>query len=83
MIDTKAPDQGQKLAEDGRYHLAECVDMGWWRLDWDVDCVHVGVPQGGPVAARAEVALFTVALAVLPAVTMACDLADGGAHHGR
>jgi len=92
MTDTRAHDQGLKLADDGRMHTAECVDMGWWLLDWDVECVHVGVPQGGAVAAHAERALFAVALSALPAATLALELrADlasvvapkGGAHDGR
>jgi hypothetical protein len=69
MIDTKAPDQGLKLAKDGQMHTPECVDMGWWLLDWDVDCVHVGVPEGGQRAALAERALFTTALVLLPVAT--------------
>lgn len=77
MTDTKAPDQGLKLADDGRLHTAECVNMGWWLLDWDVDCVHVGVPQGGHTAALAERALFSTALAVLPVVTGALNIITG------
>jgi hypothetical protein len=82
VTDTKAPDQGLKLAEDGRMHTAQCVDMGWWRLDWDVDCVHVGVPEGGAMAARAEVALFTTAIMLLPVAAGAVRIVEG-VRHGR
>jgi hypothetical protein len=57
MTDTKAPDQGL-LADDGRMHTTECVTMGWWLLDWDADCLQVGVPAGGPESAQRERALF-------------------------
>lgn len=70
MNDTKATDQATKLADDGQLHTAECVDMGWWLLDWEADCLHVGVPKGGRMAARAERVLFaTTALALLPLAT--------------
>lgn len=67
MIDKPtAPDQGLVLAEDGRMHTAECVAHGWWLLDWDVDCIAVGVPEGGEQAARGERALFATALTLSP-----------------
>lgn len=69
MTDTKAPDQGLLLADDGQVHTRECVTEGWWRLDWDADCVHLGVPPGGDVKARAERALFATALMLLPVAT--------------
>lgn len=71
MTDAKAPDQGLKLADDDRVHTAQCVEEGWWLLDWDVDCVHVGVPQGGELGAYNERALFSVSLALLPLTAMA------------
>lgn len=69
MTDTMAPDQGLMLADDGRMHTAQCVREGWALLDWDVDCVHVGVPPGGEVKARAERALFATALMLMPVAT--------------
>lgn len=66
MTDTKAPDQGLKEGADGRMHTAQCVDEGWDLLDWDVDCVHVGVPAGGHMAALGERALFSTAITLLP-----------------
>jgi len=69
MSNNVTPDQGLKLAEDGRLHTAQCVSEGWSLLDWDVDCVRVGVPSGGKAAALGERALFVTSLAVLPIVT--------------
>jgi hypothetical protein len=82
MTDTKAPDQGLTLADDGQMHTKDCVTMGWWLLDWDAECVQVGTPPGGPVAARAERALFTTAVAVLQLLALALSLV-GGVRRGR
>lgn len=76
MIETKATDQGLKLADDGQWHTAECVNMGWWLLDWDTDCRHVGVPEGGAVAARAEQAAFATALVLLPVATSVARIVE-------
>lgn len=82
MTDTKAPDQGLRLAGDGRLHTDDCVNHGWWRLDWEVDCVTQGTPPGGAAAAQAERALFATAVAVLQLVALLFTLA-GGARRGR
>lgn len=74
MTDTKAPDQGLALADDGQLHTTECVHQGWWRLDWDAECVTVGVPPGGEDGARQETALFSTSLILL---------STGGVHGGR
>lgn len=62
MTNMRVPDQDLLLAEDGEMHTAECVTMGWWLLDWDVDCVQVGVPEGGQAAAQAEALTFSKAV---------------------
>lgn len=77
MTDTKAPDQGLKFGADGRMHTAQCVNEGWDLLDWDVECVHVGVPGGGRMAALGERALFVTSLTVLPVVTGALNTIPG------
>lgn len=77
MTDTKAPDQGLKFGADGRMHTAQCVNEGWDLLDWDVECVHVGVPPGGPAAALGERALFSTAITLLPIAAGAVRVVKG------
>ena len=57
-------------AEDGQLHTEECVENGWWLLDWDTDCRYVGVPEGGPAAAVAERILFVGAIGALAATAV-------------
>lgn len=69
MTDNQVRDRDLTLAVDGQHHTRQCVTMGWWLLDWEADCVNVGVPPGGEEAAEAERAgLLTLA---------------GGGHDGR
>lgn len=75
-------DRDLVLADDGRQHTPECVTQGWWLLDWDADCVTEGVPPGGPVAAQAERALFSTAIAVLNVVVLLIAVM-GGVRRGR
>jgi hypothetical protein len=82
IIPITVPGDGLKLADDGQLHTAECVNMGWWVLDWDADCRVVGTPPGGEVAARAERALFATALAVLQLVALFLTF-TGGVRRGR
>lgn len=46
------------LADDGQEHTRECVEMGWWALCWEANCVVEGVPPGGKFAASVERAAF-------------------------
>jgi hypothetical protein len=79
---TNVLDRDLVLADDGRQHTRECVDMGWWTLDWEANCTTDGVPPGGPVAARAERALFATAVTVLQLFVFVLTLA-GGVRRGR
>lgn len=72
MTDTR--DRDLVAADDGLLHTPECVAQGWWRLDWEANCVTEGVPPGGEVAARAERALFSTAVAVLQLVALMLTL---------
>lgn len=54
MTDTQVRDRDLTLADDGQKHTRECVTMGWWLLDWEADCVDLGVPPGGQQAVEAE-----------------------------
>lgn len=47
-------DRDLVVADDARTHTRECVSHGWWLLDWDAECVDLGVPPGGREAAHAE-----------------------------
>lgn len=54
MTDNQVRDRDLMLACDGQKHTRQCVEMGWWLLDWEADCVTLGVPPGGTEAAEAE-----------------------------
>jgi hypothetical protein len=76
MTDLK--DRDLVRADDGKQHTLQCVNEGWWRLDWESSCITDGVPPGGSIAARAERALFATGIAVLNVITLV-----GGVRRGR
>jgi len=59
---TQVRDRDLMLAGDGREHTRECVEHGWWLLDWETACLDQGVPPGGPVASHEEIHAFVLTL---------------------
>lgn len=66
---TNPDDRDLAIADDGQQHTRQCVTMGWWLLDWEADCVNVGIPPGGQQAAETERASLLISA--------------GGGHDGR